>query len=100
MLNQVLGQSDPDILAYVLDVERRLSEAHNYTLQARTAETLDAERYRYLRNAAALDEGGPAVWDGPGELFDVCWGAEVDEAVDESMARWKAAGSPVPKGTK
>lgn len=83
-----------------VELERRLSDSTTFQLAARTAETLDAERYRYLRIAAAMDEGGPAVWDGPGELFDVCWGAEVDEAVDESMARWKAAGCPLPKEPK
>lgn len=80
-------------------LRRSLAEAVSFQLASRNADTLDAERYRYLRNAAALDECGPAVWNGCSDLFDCNWGADVDEVVDEAMARWKAAGSPVPKET-
>lgn len=76
------------------------SQGCDFQLEARTAETLDAERYRYLRDAAALDECGPSVVSGCGDLFEYLWGAEVDDALDEAMAAWKAKGSPMPKVTK
>lgn len=69
----------------------------DFQLQVRTSETLDAERYRFLRDGAAFEDCGPSVCSGCSDLFDYHWGEEVDEVVDEAMARWKAAGSPVSK---
>jgi hypothetical protein len=75
-------------------LRRCISDCSSFTLEQRTAETLDAERYRYLRNAAAAEEDGPSVVSGLGDLFDYHWGAEVDEVVDAAIARWKARGCP------
>jgi hypothetical protein len=87
------------LLAQLADAKQAISEASSFTLEQRNADTLDAERYRFLRNGAALEECGPSVCSGCSDLFEYHWGAEVDEVVDEAMARWKAAGSPVPKVT-
>lgn len=83
------------------DAISALSEGSEaFALKARTAETLDAERYRYLRDAAGQymgDEDGPMVCEGLSDLFEYLRGVEVDESVDAAIARWKAAGSPLPK---
>lgn len=79
---------------------RALSEGAHFALTSRNADSLDAERYRYLRNVAgqiAADDDGPMVCDGLGDNFDYLRGVEVDESVDAAMALWKAAGCPLPK---
>lgn len=89
-----VGGMDDRFLRTIAALEQRLSEGSTFALTQRTADTLDAERYRYLRDSAALEEDGPSVVSGLGDLFEYHWGAEVDEEVDAAMARWKAAGSP------
>jgi hypothetical protein len=43
------------------------------------------------------DEDGPTVCSGLSDLFEYHFGPEVDEVVDAAIARWKAAGCPLPK---
>ena len=85
------------LIDFARTLERELADARAFSLQPRSADTLDAERYRYLRDAAQLTEDGPSVVSGLGDLFEYHWGAEVDEVVDEAIAEWKAKGSPLPK---
>lgn len=94
-----VGGMDDRFLRTIAELQRALSDEQTFRLQSRTADTLDAERYRFLRDGAAFDECGPSVCSGCSDLFDYHWGADVDEVVDEAMARWKAAGSPVSKET-
>lgn len=82
--------------AVAIEAARKASE---FTLQPRDSYTLDAERYRYLRNAAGQymgEEDGPSVCSGLSDLFEYHFGPEVDEVVDEAIAKWKAAGCPLP----
>lgn len=81
------------------ELRLRFSDTSTFELKARTAETLDAERYRYLRNAAGLgdDNDGPSICSGLSDLFEYHFGPECDEVVDAAMDRWKAAGCPLPK---
>ncbi len=58
-----------------------------FALTERTRDTLDAERYRYLRDHALLLEDGPAVCQGLSDLFEYLHGADVDEAVDAAIAK-------------
>jgi hypothetical protein len=84
-------------------LQREIEERKAFELRQRTADTLDAERYRYLRSVAGQwggDECGPMVCSGCGDNFDFLRGVEVDAEVDEAMAAWKAAGSPIPKETQ
>lgn len=81
------------------EAQRRFAKAETFALTERSAESLDAERYRYLRNIAgqiAEDDDGPMVCDGLGDNFEFLRGVEVDASVDAAMDRWKAAGSPTP----
>lgn len=73
--------------------------SQDFSLTPRNADTLDAERYRYLRDIAgqvAGDEDGPMVCDGLGDNFEFLRGVEVDGSVDGAMAKWKARGCPTP----
>ena len=83
----------------LVEASNAIRDAASLTLEARTAETLDAERYRYLRDAAGYvgDEGGPAVCSGLSDVFDYHFGPEVDEVVDEAISSWKAVGCPMPR---
>ena len=71
-----------------------------FTLVERTAEALDAERYRFLRNIAMTMDDVPSVVSGASGEFDFLEGAGVDEAVDEAIAEWKAAGCPIPPSAR
>lgn len=80
----------------------RISDSDSFELKARSAETLDAERYRYLRNAAGMgdDDDGPTICSGLSDLFEYHFGPGCDEVVDDAIAVWKAAGCPLPKEAK
>ncbi len=77
-------------LEFARGLERELAAAQAFQLNARTADTLDAERYRYLRDLAALEDDGPSVCSGLSDLFEYHFGPEIDEIVDDAIARWKA----------
>jgi hypothetical protein len=72
------------------ELSAALSKGNALELTARTAETLDAERYRYLRDRSNISADGPCVCTGLGDLFEFLHGADVDEAVDEALAEEKA----------
>lgn len=109
----VSGNSNPsvdeyeELSAFTRQLERELAAAKSeiaslkargpFTLEGAGPDSLDAARYRYLRNIAGQvpdDRDGPMICSGLGDNFDYLRGAECDEAVDAAIAQFGSATHP------
>lgn len=65
----------------------RVRELEQFHLERQSAEYLDAERYRYLRDRADENSDGPIICSGLGDNFDFLRGPECDEEIDAARSK-------------
>ena len=58
-----------------------------FELTQDTVDTLDAKRYRYLRDLCDRNPGGPIVCIGLGDDFDFLRGEDLDYAIDTELLK-------------